>query len=67
MVILKDKRLKIKAASNSQRLYHLKTQLTVTNHIPVKAFFAPVEDPAGITFSTLNLTVFEIGLKISSK
>lgn len=32
------------------------------SHIPVNAFFAPLEDPAGITFKTLNLTVFESGL-----
>lgn len=29
----------------------------------VKAFFAPVEDPAGMTFRTLNLTVFDNGLQ----
>lgn len=32
------------------------------SHIPVNAFLALPEDPAGITFNTLNLTVFEIGL-----
>lgn len=30
--------------------------------IPVKAFLPPPEDPAGITFKTLNLTVFDKGL-----
>lgn len=33
----------------------------------MKAFFPAPEDPAGTTFSTLNLTVFEIGLKIEKK
>jgi hypothetical protein len=32
-------------------------------HNPVKAFFPPPEDPAGMTFNTLNLTVFDNGLK----
>lgn len=37
-------------------------------YIPVKAFLPPVAAPAGITFNTLNLTVFEIGLhKINTK
>ena len=36
-------------------------------HIPVKAFFPPVEEPAGITFSTLNRTVFDKGLKIGEQ
>jgi hypothetical protein len=31
--------------------------------MPVKTFFAPPEDPAGITFNTLNLTVFDNGLQ----
>lgn len=33
------------------------------SYMAVKAFFPPPEDPAGITFKTLNLTVFEIGLQ----
>lgn len=33
------------------------------SHMAVKAFFPPPEDPAGMTFKTLNLTVFDKGLK----
>lgn len=36
-------------------------------HIAVNAFFAPPEDPAGITFKTLNLTVFDKGLPKSDR
>lgn len=32
-------------------------------HIPVKAFITPPEEPGGVTFNTLNLTVFDSGLK----
>jgi len=46
---------------------HLANIAAVTKkqyYIPVKAFFPPVADPAGVTFTTLNLTVFDRGLKI---
>jgi hypothetical protein len=33
------------------------------SYIAVKAFFAPPEDPAGMTFNTLNLTVLDNGLQ----
>ena len=35
---------------------------TVQFHMPVNAFLPAAEDPAGITFNTLNLTVFDSGL-----
>ena len=32
-------------------------------YMPVNAFLPPAADPAGITFNTLNLTVFDRGLR----
>jgi hypothetical protein len=40
-----------------------KKKMEVQPHIPVKAFFPPAAEPAGITFNTLNLTVLDSGLK----
>ena len=39
-------------------------KMEVQPHIPVKAFFPPAAEPAGITFNTLNLTVLDSGLKL---
>lgn len=36
--------------------------MDVKPHIPVKDFFPPAAEPAGITFNTLNLTVLDSGL-----
>lgn len=38
-------------------------KLHTETHIPVNAFLPPPEDPAGTTFKTLNLTVFDNGLQ----
>lgn len=39
-----------------------KARLLIISYNPVKAFFPPAEDPAGMTFKTLNLTVLDKGL-----
>ena len=48
---------------------HLTLSMDILNtpHIPVNAFFPPVEEPAGITLRTLNRTVFDNGLKIDKQ
>jgi hypothetical protein len=62
-----DRAWNSKAKQNWTGLYisqHTEIGITFnTTQIPVNAFFpAPLDEPAGITFKTLNLTVLERGL-----
>ena len=60
------KQSKTKTLQNDNHLIYIMDVLD-KSHIPVKAFFPPVEEPAGITFRTLNRTVFDNGLKIEEQ
>ncbi|MFS7926419.1 hypothetical protein Hanom_Chr04g00296851 [Helianthus anomalus] len=54
--------ISIKTTFCSQKLLHYQAKV-LNVYMPVNAFFPALADPAGITLSTLNLTVFDNGLK----